>query len=108
MEGENRSPTTLEITRSPWKLSATVLSMLAFEEAPTMAIVETSASPIISADAVAAVRLGFRREFSPASRPIAPNSRWYTTDATDRNGLLTTGLAAAAPSSAARIPPPTQ
>ena len=42
--------------------------------APRTAIVVTSASPIISADAVAAVRRGLRRAFSLASRPTVPNS----------------------------------
>ena len=36
-------------------------------EDPTIAIVDTRARPIISADAVAAVRRGLRTEFCPAS-----------------------------------------
>ena len=38
-------------------------------------MVVTNASPIISADAVAAVRRGLRRAFSLASSPTVPNSR---------------------------------
>ena len=107
-DGEKRSPTTLETTRSPWKLSAIVLSMLAFDDEPTMAIVVTRARPIISADAVAAVRRGLRRAFSPANRPTVPKAREYTTLIVARNGRPITGLATAAPSRATRMPPPTQ
>jgi len=40
-----------------------------------MAMVVTSARPIIRADAVAAVRRGLRRAFSRDSRPTVPKSR---------------------------------
>ena len=50
-------------------------SVEAFAESAMTTIVPASARPIISADAVAAVRRGLRSEFSPASVPTVPNSR---------------------------------
>ena len=52
--------------------SARVLSRLALAEAPSTAIIVTSETPIIRADAVAAVRRGLRRVFCSAIRPTAP------------------------------------
>ena len=64
------------------------------------------ASPIISADAVAVVRRGLRREFWPARFPTVPNTRRYVAWAAARNGRLITGLTAVTPSSTTRIPRP--
>ena len=54
--------------------SARVWSRLAFAEAPSTAIIVTRATPIIRADAVAAVRRGLRRVLlgHQADRPEAP------------------------------------
>ena len=43
-------------------------------DAPSTAIIVTSETPIISADAVAAVRRGLRRVFCSAISPTAPNA----------------------------------
>ena len=51
-----------------------VRSMLAFADCPTTAIIETSVRPIISAEAVAAVRRGLRTAFCSAITPTAPNA----------------------------------
>ena len=72
---ENGIPMTLETTRSPWKFSSIVASTLALADDPRIDIVVTSASPIISADAVAAVRRGLRSEFCPARLPTVPYTR---------------------------------
>ncbi len=55
--------------------SASVLSRLALAEAPSTAIIVTSETPIIRAEAVAAVRRGLRRVFCSAIRPTAPKPR---------------------------------
>ncbi len=55
--------------------SARVWSRLAFAEAPSTDIIVTSETPIISAEAVAAVRRGLRRAFCSAISPTAPNPR---------------------------------
>lgn len=44
-----------------------ILSMLAFDDWPSTDMVATNASPIISADAVAAVRRGLRSALSADS-----------------------------------------
>ena len=72
--GEKPCPIRLLITRSPTKFFAMLSSTLAFADAPAMDMVATSAIPIISAEAVAAVRRGLRSEFCPASRPTLPNT----------------------------------
>ena len=48
--------------------------MVLFMEAASVPTAETTASPIMSADAVAPVRRGLRSVFSAASRPVVPNS----------------------------------
>ena len=48
--------------------------MDAFVDAAKMAMNETSPTPIMSADAVAAVRRGFRVAFSRARLPLTPRS----------------------------------
>ena len=67
---ENGRPKTLLTTKSPTKFSSTPRRRVALAELPTIAIVQASASPIISAEAVAVVRRGLRREFWPARLPI--------------------------------------
>ena len=89
------------------KFSSTVLSTEALAEAPRIATVKARVRPIISAEAVAVVRRGLRREFWPASRPIGPNSRASAAPVARRNGRPITGLAAVTPSSTASTPAPT-
>ena len=105
--GVKPCPITLLTTKSPTKLSATDLSTLAFAESPTIAIVQASASPIISAEAVAVVRRGLRSEFWPARLPTrAEDPRVRRRGPAPGTGLLITGLIAATPSRIARMPPP--
>ena len=81
-------------------------STLDFVDWPRMAIVVTSANPIINADAVAAVRRGLRRAFSLASNPTVPNSLGYPPAITATIGRLITGLSRATPMKTASTPPP--
>jgi len=67
IDGENGCPIAFETTRSAAKLVAMILSMLAFDDWPSTDMVATNASPIISADAVAAVRRGLRSALSADS-----------------------------------------
>ena len=75
MSGEiGENPSALATTRSPAKVwsSASVIDLLA-DEANTAAKT-TSATPIISAADVVAVRPGLRSVFSRASLPVTPRS----------------------------------
>ena len=64
----------IALLTTSWELTAAVMtwSKLAFIEAPMIDIIATRVSPIISALAVAAVRRGFRSEFSGARTPTVP------------------------------------
>ncbi len=95
-------------TKSPTKVSSIVWSTEALAEAPTIAIVQASVSPIINAEAVAAVRRGLRRAFWPARLPIEPKARAKNSRAPARNGRASTGLIAVTPSRIASTPPPTK
>ena len=88
MVAENGSPKALLTTKSPTKFSSTAWSTDAFDEAPRIATVNASASPIISAEAVAAVRRGLRSEFWPARLPTGPKTRRFAAAASLRNGRL--------------------
>ena len=107
IDDENGCPKTLLTMKSPTKLSAIDLSTLDFAESPTMDIVQARVRPIISADAVAVVRRGLRREFWPARLPTEPKNRAKVTCATTRKGRLITGLAAETPSRMPSTPAPT-
>ena len=85
---------------------STSSSTLDFVDWPSTAIVVTRARPIISADAVAAVRRGLRRAFSLASRPTVPNTRGYPPAIAVTMGLPMTGLSSATPMKTASTPPP--
>ena len=67
-------PSVFWIIRSPWKLLSIASAIEALIPAAKTVTNTTSASPIISAAAVAAVRAGLRCEFSRASRPVSPRS----------------------------------
>ncbi len=74
-DDEKAWPTALDTTKSATMSSASVWSRLALADAPSTDIIVTRATPIISADAVAAVRRGLRRAFCSAIRPTAPKER---------------------------------
>ena len=82
-------------------------SMLLFVDAPITLNALTSARPIMSAEAVAAVRRGFRTAFSCARRPVVPQIRGSTAPTLRRNGRARTGLSAVAPRMRRRAPRPT-
>ena len=71
-----------------------------------MATKVTSASPIISADAVDAVRFGFRFELSRASTPAVPPKRVAGQPSTDASGRTTLEAFAETPKNSSRIPAP--
>ena len=66
----------------------------------------TSATPIISAAAVAAVRAGLRIEFSRARRPLTPNSRSSGAPTSQASGRTSCGENSATPRNTATAPPP--
>ena len=66
-----------------------------------------SARPIISAEAVAAVRRGLRRVFWPASTPTVPKTRRNRAAAPASSGIDSSGEAAVTPSRIASTPAPT-
>ena len=68
-------PSVLSTTSSAFIRFSTVSSIDALTPAARMETKVTSASPIISAAAVTAVRLGLRIAFSRASRPATPRNR---------------------------------
>ena len=70
-------------------------------------MVETSASPTMSADAVCAVRRGLRMEFSRPSFPDIPNSRASGRPITLAIGRATTGASIPIPMKRATAPSPT-
>ena len=69
--------------------SSTVLLNDALVEAAKMVMNVTSPTPIISADAVAAVRLGLRMAFSRASWPEMPRRRGSGSPMTRLSGRAT-------------------
>jgi len=68
----------------------------------------TTASPIISAPAVTAVRPGLRTAFSRARRPVSPRSRSSGQPMNDASGRTSRGLNIDTPNSVATAPPPTR
>ena len=74
--------------------------------APSTATTVTSVSPIISAAAVEAVRLGLRTEFALASSPAMPPLRRAGRPTRRVSGLTMCGAARATPTKSARIPMP--
>ncbi len=76
--------------------SSTRSSLVALREAARVPTAATSASPIISAEAVAPVRRGLRSAFSPASRPVVPKTLPKTARHATSSGWPSTGLITAA------------
>ena len=68
----------------------------------------TSARPIISADAVEAVRCGLRRELSRASRPAAPPSRAAGEPSTAASGRMSRAESSETPMKISSAPRPIQ
>ena len=93
-------------TRSPWKLRSIALPTEALMPAANTVTNTTTASPIISAPAVTAVRPGLRTEFSRASRPVIPRSFSSGQPATEARGRTRRGLSIDTPISVTTAPPP--
>ena len=68
-------PSVFWITSWPWKLSSTAEAIELLMPAAKTVTKATTASPIISAAAVTAVRLGLRCVFSRARRPVSRRGR---------------------------------
>ena len=94
--------------RSEAKTSSIALSIEPRTPAANTVTNETSASPIISAAAVAAVRPGLRTAFSRARRPGTPRSRSSGRPTRDAIGGTSSGLSMAAPRKTAPAPTPIQ
>ena len=93
------------------KSAPTTLSMTSviddFADVAKMVSADTSARPIMSAEAVAAVRRGWRSAFCTASDPTVPNMRGNANPRIRTIGPASAGLTTIAPMSAATTPSPT-
>ena len=92
---------------APTLRSIVALALLVTEE-PRTPPAATSASPTMSADAVAAVRRGLRRAFSRESRPVVPQIRGSGRPMAATAGRLANGLSPATPRKTRSAPMPTQ
>ncbi len=90
--------------RSPAKDSATVSSSVALMDAPKTVNSVTTATPIISAVAVAAVRRGLRAALRLASVPGTPRSRASGAPSVRTARVAATGPSTTVPASAASAP----
>ena len=95
--GIGRPPSLFCSTRSPAKLLSTVSLIDARSPAARTVTNVTSASPIISAAAVTAVRPGLRTAFSRASRPVDAAQRSIGQPITDAIGGTSRELSSATP-----------
>jgi hypothetical protein len=94
-------------TKSPTKPLFTVPRMESVAEDQKMRMKATSPTPIISAAAVEAVRLGLRMAFSRASTPAMPRSLAMGQPITRATGRAITGPSTATPRNVNTAPPPT-
>ena len=88
--------------------SSTSLSIEPRRPAAKIAVKTTSASPIISADAVIAVRCGWRSAFSRASRPGMPWMRSSGRPISRASGRTSTGASTATPRIITIMPRPSR
>ena len=87
--------------------SSRIVATDAFIDEPSIPIALTSATPRVRANAVVAVRVGVRREFSAASLPIAPNGQPTTRPMRGTTGREAAGEARNTPTNTATAPIPT-
>jgi len=95
--GENGAKFFGDKMKSVFVWSSMALANVAFVDSPTMAITLTSASPIINAAAVDAVRRGFRMAFCRASMPVTLLSRSAGHVSSITEGTAKSGLSIATP-----------
>ena len=86
--------------------SSITLSIEPRRPAAKIAVKTTSARPIISAEAVIAVRCGWRSAFSRASRPGMPWKRSSGAPMTRASGRTSTGASSATPKIITTMPRP--
>ena len=98
------SPTTTRSPRNAWSIWPLIDS---FSELAKIVIRPTSATPIMSAAAVDAVRRGLRTAFSRASRPGMPRQRGSGAPMARPTGRAITGPSTATPMNRANTPRPT-
>ena len=91
--------TALTCSSMPW-------SIVARRPAAKIATSTTSATPIISADAVTAVRCGWRRLFSRASMPVRPWKRASGRPIRPLSGRTSVGASSAKPKIISSVPKP--
>ena len=94
------------MTRSPPKFSFTISSTDALIDAPNVVNRATTAVPIISAEALPAVRRGSRIALRRARRPVWPRRMLGTQPSTPAAGRATTGPRTTAPTSVSSAPSP--
>ena len=104
--GNGEKPSEFWIAISPRKLSSIVLATELLIPAAKTVTNTISASPIISAAAVVAVRPGLRIAFSRASRPVSPRSRSSGRPVTDASGRTSRGENSDTPNRISAAPPP--
>ena len=86
------------VTRRSALMALSTLAVADFDtEAPNTAMAETRAMPIISAEAVWAVRRGLRIELSRPSLPASPNAPASGRPMAEDNGRATAGASMATP-----------
>ncbi len=104
-DARNGSPSLPSITWSAWTCFSIADFVPALIPAPSTATTVTSVSPIMSAAAVEAVRLGWRPAFAPASSPATPPARRAGQPTTRVSGLTRLGASSAMAANRARTPP---
>ena len=101
------SPAPESMTMSPAKLRSMVELTDAVVEAARMVMKETRPTPIISAEALAAVRFGFRIAFCRASFPVTPRSRGSGAPTARLSGSETVRPSTDTPKNTSSAPAPT-
>ncbi len=96
------------MTRSARTAVSAVWASEAFTDAPSTVNAATTATPIISADAVAAVRRGLRIALRRARRPARPRSTAIGAPITAAAGRATTGPSSTKPIRVTSVPRPTR
>ena len=104
--GVSPKPFFAPTVRSPANARSTARSIEPCRPAAKIDTNATSATPIMSAAAVTAVRAGLRVEFSRASRPLTPARRCSGAPTRAAIGRTSCGLNSATPRKIATEPPP--
>ena len=104
--GIGEKPSVFWMIRPPAKFSSTTWATVLFSPAAKTVTKATRATPIISAAAVTAVRLGLRWAFSRARRPVRRRSRSSGQPATTASGGTRRGLKRETAKTTATAPPP--